>query len=263
MSWAQEDDDANPFSSGAPAAAPAPVPASNTAPPAPSWLSTPESAGGKDAPAPESTANTLRPPSPPNTQQQQQAPAPGQQEKRASAVQMNAVALEDMEKQQSKKEPPKAVVYLRFINLMVSILVCVLSVLCVITFNANVAKAIMSIYVFCFGFMICCFEMQFKAFLLNITDNFGFFFDAKMRTLFLLFVSLLCFDLGVLGIVMGTGLLFCAGLNAYALCKYPEFIIPAAVSEEQKKAATAKAMNAGTTAAIQGAQWHNQQEQKK
>ena len=172
---------------------------------------------------------------------------------------MNAVALQDMEAKQQRGEPPKAIVYLRLINLLTSILVCALSVLCIITFNANVGKAVMSMYVFCFGFMICCFEMQFKAFANYITANFGFFFDAKMRTLFLIFVSLLCFDLGVLGIIMGAGLLSSAGLNAYALCKYPEFILPAAVSEEQKQAAQATAMNAGTQAMVSGVAWHQQQ----
>jgi len=264
MSWANEgDDSANPFAS-TPASVPAPAQAHVPAPPpeevpaAPGWLSTPESVGGKDTTPQPST--DLRPPSPPNeTQQQQQQPVHTQQEKRTSALQMNAVALQDMEARQNSADPPKAVVYLRLINLLVSVGVCVLASLCVIsTSTTSTTKAIMSVYVFMFGFMICCFEMQFKAFANYITANFGFFFDAKMRTLFLLFVSLLCFDLGVLGIIMGSGLLFCAGLNAYALCKYPEFILPQAVSEEQKKAATAKAINAGTSAAIQGAAWHQQ-----
>jgi len=147
------------------------------------------------------------------------------------------------------------------INLGVSLGVCILSAIMLIMPIAVLSPAtmIMTGYVFCFGFMICCFELQLKTFAVRITNNFGFFFDAKMRSLFLLFVSLLCFDLGVLGIVMGGGLMFCAVLNAYALCKYPEYIIPAAVSEAQKTAATAKALNAGTSAAIQGAAWHANQ----
>ena len=58
---------------------------------------------------------------------------------------------------------PAAVRYLRLINLLTSIGVCVLSAVIILGSlgaNADMTKAIMCLYVFMFGIMICCFEVS-------------------------------------------------------------------------------------------------------
>ncbi|GMH72560.1 hypothetical protein TrVE_jg12578 [Triparma verrucosa] len=235
MSWANQDD--NPFSSApAPApAAPPPAPTGGGAD-APSWLS-----GGAPAPAPAPAmapapvptpapiptgAAPVAPPTPPNVVMTQSAPA---------------------------GPVPNAVRYLRLINLLTSVGVCVLSFIIILGSmgaNADLTKAIMCLYVFCFGIMICCFELQLKAVSQYIAGNFGFFFDAKMRSGFLLFVAMLCFDLGPLGIVCGAALICISAINLYALCKYPDYIQAPALSEEQKNNALQTATRTAASAYI-------------
>ncbi|GMH59077.1 hypothetical protein TL16_g02752 [Triparma laevis f. inornata] len=148
---------------------------------------------------------------------------------------------------------PNVVRYLRLVNLLTSVGVCVLSFVIILGSmgaGADLTKAIMCLYVFCFGIMICCFELQLKAVSQYIAGNFGFFFDAKMRSAFLLFVAMLCFDLGPLGIVCGAALSCISAINLYALCKYPDYIQAPALSEEQKKNAMNTATRSAATAYI-------------
>jgi hypothetical protein len=100
---------------------------------------------------------------------------------------------------------------------------------------------VMCLYVFFFGMMVCCFELQLKAVAQYIAGNFGFFFDAKLRALFLIFVAMLCWSLGLPGIIMGSTLCFLASINLFALCKYPDYVSAPAISEEQRNKAMKQA----------------------
>ena len=139
MSWAQDD---NPFSAApapAPAGAPPPVPQANPTPSnAPDWLS--GSNNGVPAPA-------AAPVAPPVAGD----PLP--------VTQPNAA----LQPSKPTGPVPAAVKYLRLINLLTSIGVCVLSFVIILGSlgaNADMTKAIMCLYVFMFGIMICCFELQ-------------------------------------------------------------------------------------------------------
>ena len=107
--------------------------------------------------------------------------------------------------------------------------------------NGDVTVMVMCMYVFFFGMMVCCFELQLKAVAQYISGNFGFFFDAKLRALFLIFVAMLCWSLGLPGIIMGSTLCFLASINLFALCKYPDYISAPAISEEQRNKALKQA----------------------
>jgi hypothetical protein len=115
----------------------------------------------------------------------------------------------------------------------------------------DVTSVVMTFYVFSFGIMVCCFELQLKAVVQYIGGNFGFFFSPTLRTFFLVFIGLLCFDaqMGLFGKICGAVLFFVASLNFYALCMYPEYIQPPAISDAQKQAATKNATNFAFNAA--------------
>ena len=56
--------------------------------------------------------------------------------------------------------------YLRFVNLVTSVVTCVMAALMFlgsITTGGNAQQVVMCFYVFSFGIMICCFELQLKA----------------------------------------------------------------------------------------------------
>ncbi|GMI43736.1 hypothetical protein TrCOL_g13539 [Triparma columacea] len=220
MSWANASND-NPFE--APAAAPAaaaPIPAAPTSN-APSWLS-----GSQGAPAGVPAA--AAPPQAPQPQTAGQA--------------MGGVATQ---KAGHVGPVPAVVKHLRLINLLCSLGVTILAAITLLTSltspNGDVTVMVMCMYVFFFGMMVCCFELQLKAVAQYISGNFGFFFDAKLRALFLIFVAMLCWSLGLPGIIMGSTLCFLASINLFALCKYPDYISAPAISEEQRNKALKQA----------------------
>ncbi|GMI41158.1 hypothetical protein TeGR_g7771, partial [Tetraparma gracilis] len=146
--------------------------------------------------------------------------------------------------------------YLRFINLVTAIVTCVMSALVFLgslTTGGDASAVVLTFYVFSFGVMICCFELQLKAVAQYIAGNFGFFFSPHMRSMFLVFVALLCFDLGLFGMIVGAMLCFVACLNFYALCMFPEYIQAPAVSAEQKAKAAAQASGAASQFAFKAA----------
>jgi len=154
---------------------------------------------------------------------------------------------------------------LRLINLLVSLGVTVLGALSLLAALTNpagdVTVMVMCLYVFFFGMMVCCFELQLKAVARYIAGNFGFFFDAKLRSLFLLFVSMLCWDLGIPGVIMGSALCFLSAINLYALCKYPDYISAPAISDKQKNDAMNKAGGMAAGAYLSGQVPATQQQQ--
>jgi hypothetical protein len=89
--------------------------------------------------------------------------------------------------------------------------------------NTDVATAFIALYVVFFSIVICCFELALSFVSKWIATNFGFLYSLSGRVLFLTFVAVMCFSLGIFGqIVMG--LTFAALLfNVYVLIVYPKF----------------------------------------
>ena len=52
---------------------------------------------------------------------------------------------------------------------------------------------VISCYLFVFACILCCFETHLRVIARIIAGNFGFLYNAKGRTVFLLFVGILCF----------------------------------------------------------------------
>ena len=222
MSWAAQND--NPFEAANTPPPAVPAPAAAPAPPAPggpAWLSS--SAAAPPAAAPQAA---------------------------------NGAADFTTQPTLPKGDPPKAVVYLRLVNLATATLTCVMGALTFLTSlstGGDIAALVITMYVFWFGLMVCCFELKLKSITQYIAGNFGFFFHPYLRTIFLVFVGLLSFDAtgGLFGILVGTALFVTATLNFYALWMFPEYIQPPAISEGQAAAMKQKAVGMAVNAAAQ------------
>jgi hypothetical protein len=111
--------------------------------------------------------------------------------------------------------------FLRISFVVVSILMA--SAACVELGGTDVATAFIALYVLFFSIIICCFELALSFVSKWIATNFGFLYSLSGRVLFLTFVAVMCFSLGLFGqIVMG--LTFAALVfNVYVLIVYPKF----------------------------------------
>ena len=94
---------------------------------------------------------------------------------------------------------------------------------CVKLENTDIATAFIALYVLFFAIVICCFELSLSSIARWLAMNFGFLYSLSGRILFLTFVAVMCFSLGIFGkIVMA--LTFAALLfNIYVLITYPDF----------------------------------------
>lgn len=111
--------------------------------------------------------------------------------------------------------------WLRGIFMIISILMAAAA--CVELEDTDVATAFIALYVLFFSIIICCFELALSVVAKWIATNFGFLYSLGGRVLFLTFVAVMCFSLGLFGqIVMGitfAALLF----NIFVLVMYPQF----------------------------------------
>jgi hypothetical protein len=146
MSWAANDEDSNPFASDktSETAAPAAPAQKIAAAPPPSWLS---NTTPSQAQLGSSNDFAIAPP-----------PAAAAA---AAAPQENASVISNpAPRASSHGQPPPQIVYLRMINLIVSMAVIACAILSLIALNGSPSKAILAIYVIFFAIMICCFELQ-------------------------------------------------------------------------------------------------------
>jgi hypothetical protein len=89
--------------------------------------------------------------------------------------------------------------------------------------SAGIATLFISLYVFVFSILICCFELALSFVSRWIAMNFGFLYSFTGRILFLTFVAVMCFSLGIFGKIVMV-LIFAALLfNIYVLCVCPKF----------------------------------------
>ena len=89
--------------------------------------------------------------------------------------------------------------------------------------KANISTLFIALYVFFFSIIICCFELALKGIAKWMAENFGFMYTLTGRILFIVFVAVLCFDLGLFGkIVMGL-LLALVCVNLYVFIVFPQY----------------------------------------
>jgi hypothetical protein len=82
--------------------------------------------------------------------------------------------------------------------------------------SPDVTEAIVLLYMWGFGIMLCMFETPLKVINQILHGNCGFMEHAAGRFMFLLLVGSLCFAYGVWGIIAGILCLMAAALNLYA-----------------------------------------------
>ena len=63
----------------------------------------------------------------------------------------------------------------------------------------DLALLFIALYVWFFAVLIFCFELALSVVSKQIAENFGFMYNPLARTIFLVFVMMLCFELGLLG----------------------------------------------------------------
>jgi hypothetical protein len=86
--------------------------------------------------------------------------------------------------------------------------------------TTSVSLIFIACYVFFFSVIICCFEAALKGISRALSQNFGFMYSLGGKLTFLIFVAILCYSLGAIGIAaMCVLLLLCIG-NAYTLLKF-------------------------------------------
>lgn len=126
------------------------------------------------------------------------------------------------QEQTPAKDKDNLVVYMRLCNVAVTVLMGVMACLALASFP-GINSAILWLYIWFFGLLLCCFETHLKQVSKIIAENFGFLYHVKGRVAFLLLISMLCFSLNVKGTIAGVALLGAAAFNVYVLCKHPEY----------------------------------------
>lgn len=83
---------------------------------------------------------------------------------------------------------PRMILYTRLINLALSILMILTSLLAMLT-TQSATTGVLACYVIVFSCLLCCFETHLKQVSKFIAMNFGFMYSAKSRSFFMLFVG--------------------------------------------------------------------------
>ena len=219
MSWATDSND-NPFADTSASAPQKPAAAEEAAP---SWLT------DAPAPAPTTAAAPLAAPSPRAQAASDSQPAwaspsgstglpsPAAQSPPAQAASSRpALSPEELERGRRYH------LYMRVANVVLTSLMCAAAGIQLV--NADLAGAVICVYVFFFGLLICCFEAHLRAVARVIADNFGFMYDSKGRFLFMVFVGILCFNLKIFGIIVGAALVANSFVGLYIMCSFPQVL---------------------------------------
>ena len=126
------------------------------------------------------------------------------------------------------------------------------SVLCIITSWYNLATAsnsvstnFLAVYVFFFSMMICCYELALKQAAILIVQNFGFMYNPVGRSVFLMFLAILLYQLSTMGKVMFGVLIAMAVLQVYVDIKHPKFETYKRTMHFYNKASATKKANQG------------------
>lgn len=121
-----------------------------------------------------------------------------------------------------KPDLKRYILYMRLTNVATTVLMCLAAVL-VLAGSPEISLAILSLYVFAFGVLICCFEVSLKQVSASIAENFGLLYNVKGRCCFFFFIAILLFDMGIAGICAGVLMLLNLCFNAYVIVTFPEY----------------------------------------
>lgn len=124
--------------------------------------------------------------------------------------------------QELDPELKKYMLYMRITNMVTTVIMCLAAVL-VLMGNPDASTAIISLYIFAFGLLICCFEISLKQVSVTIAQNFGMLYNAKGRIGFFFFIAILLFGMDIAGIVAGSLMVCNLTFNAYVIIKFPEY----------------------------------------
>lgn len=89
--------------------------------------------------------------------------------------------------------------------------------------STGIATVFIALYVFVFSILICCFELSLSPISRWIAMNFGFLYSFTGRILFLSFVAIMCYSLGIFGKVVMALLFVGLAFNVYVLIVCPQF----------------------------------------
>jgi hypothetical protein len=101
---------------------------------------------------------------------------------------------------------PKMILYTRLINLGLSVLMIIISLLSILT-TTDITSGVLACYVVLLSCMLCCYETHLKQVSKVIATNFGFLYSAKARCLFFLFIGSIMFHFGFFGTIMGLAMI--------------------------------------------------------
>jgi len=123
---------------------------------------------------------------------------------------------------QPTEEQARIFLSMRLVNVGLSVLLAAASAVTILSVT-SLTTGVICLYIFVFACLLCCFETHLTQIKQIISTNFGFLYNAKGRAVFLLFIGLLSFNLGLLGKIAGGLMLANAVFNFYIICKYPEY----------------------------------------
>jgi hypothetical protein len=106
----------------------------------------------------------------------------------AAAVNGAPATVTDASGQTIDAAIPRMILYTRLINLVLSILMILTSLLAMLT-TQSATTGVLACYVIVFSCLLCCFETHLKQVSKFIALNFGFMYSAKSRSFFMLFVG--------------------------------------------------------------------------
>ena len=115
------------------------------------------------------------------------------------------------------------ITYTRVVNLILSSLMILVSLLCMVT-ASGATSGVLACYVVVFSCLLCCFETKLKMVSKVIATNFGFMYSAKARVAYMIMVGTILFSFnGFLAFVVALAMVGNAGFNAYIIFKHPTF----------------------------------------
>mmetsp|Transcript_14093 Transcript_14093/g.15271 ORF Transcript_14093/g.15271 Transcript_14093/m.15271 type:complete len:204 (-) Transcript_14093:12-623(-) len=89
--------------------------------------------------------------------------------------------------------------------------------------SSDVSTTFLAMYLFFFSILMCCFECALKQCAAKISENFGFLYTPAGKTIFLIFVAIISYQLSTVGKVV-FALLLCYGLaHIFLICKHPKY----------------------------------------
>ncbi len=82
---------------------------------------------------------------------------------------------------------------------------------------------IMAFYMLLFSCLICCYEIALKMVAKIIVQNFGFLYNTQGKIVFILFVSFISLNFGIMGYLTFAGFIIILGYDIYISVKHPNF----------------------------------------